>query len=312
LVSALSQNAAPAALPGLLLTSTVQAALRYAAGPAAAVGVVSGHVAALTEGVVKAMMLTKLKIATAVALAVGVAGTGAGAWSYAARGAALPGGQSGSPAAAQGANQSQDEPGEVRLKKRLGNVLQSSEDQRWLNEKLAASQDSLTLLMARVEEATANLQAAKAQLELAKANAARAEDQYRQQVDQVRVLEKQLLDLKQTTDRVRGQPEANKAAIRFVPGPDSNQLRQENQALRARLEAAVAELEEIKQARKALTQQAAKMQERARVDVETVRLKQENEDLKRMMEKVMRELHDMRTEMDQLKKAVDKTNPARP
>ena len=48
----------------------------FAAGQAAA-GVVSAKVAALTEGVLKAMLMTKLKIATAVLMvvALGAAGT---------------------------------------------------------------------------------------------------------------------------------------------------------------------------------------------------------------------------------------------
>jgi RNA polymerase sigma factor (sigma-70 family) len=73
----LSQNAASACVPAPLVSSTVQAAALVAAGHAAA-GVVSAPVAALTEGVMKAMLMTKLKIATAVVLAVGLLGIGFG------------------------------------------------------------------------------------------------------------------------------------------------------------------------------------------------------------------------------------------
>src|SRR5262249_5424521 len=59
-----------------------KAAMLVAAGQAAARGLVSAKVAALTAGVLKAMVLTKLKVATAVCLAVGVLVAGAGWLSY--------------------------------------------------------------------------------------------------------------------------------------------------------------------------------------------------------------------------------------
>jgi RNA polymerase sigma factor (sigma-70 family) len=64
-----------------LMAATAQAASLFAAGPAAA-GAVSAKVAALTEGVLKAMQLTKLKIAATVALVVGALGVGASALPY--------------------------------------------------------------------------------------------------------------------------------------------------------------------------------------------------------------------------------------
>jgi RNA polymerase sigma factor (sigma-70 family) len=70
LTAALSPGAASACVPAPLLTATVGAATALAAGPAA-VGVVSAPVAALTEGVLKAMLVKKLKVVTAVLLAVG-------------------------------------------------------------------------------------------------------------------------------------------------------------------------------------------------------------------------------------------------
>src|SRR4051812_19130691 len=76
LVLLLSQGSASASVPLSLITSTTRAAIQFAAGQAAT-GVVSTKVAALTEGVLKAMMMTKLKIATAVLIvvALGAAGT---------------------------------------------------------------------------------------------------------------------------------------------------------------------------------------------------------------------------------------------
>src|SRR5262249_6261929 len=77
LAATLSCNAVSAAVPAPLVSSTVQAAALVAAGHAAA-SAVSAPVAALTEGVLQAMFVTKLKIVTAVALAVGLLGVGFG------------------------------------------------------------------------------------------------------------------------------------------------------------------------------------------------------------------------------------------
>src|SRR5262249_21960113 len=68
LAAALSQGAASACVPSPLVGSTVKAAILLGAGRAAPAGLVSAKVAALTEGVLKTMLLTKLKIATAVLL----------------------------------------------------------------------------------------------------------------------------------------------------------------------------------------------------------------------------------------------------
>jgi RNA polymerase sigma factor (sigma-70 family) len=71
----LSQKAASACAPNSVVSSTIKAATMIAAGNGVA-GIASIKVAALTEGVVKAMLMTKLKIATAVVLAVGMLGLG--------------------------------------------------------------------------------------------------------------------------------------------------------------------------------------------------------------------------------------------
>ena len=57
----------------------------YKVGPAAAAGVISPKVAALTEGVVKAMFLTKLKIVLTALLTLAVAGTAIGVLTLEAR-----------------------------------------------------------------------------------------------------------------------------------------------------------------------------------------------------------------------------------
>jgi RNA polymerase sigma factor (sigma-70 family) len=76
LAVAISQNAASACVPGSLVFSTVKAASMSAAGKAVA-GVVSAKVAALADGVMKAMLLTKLKTIAALVLILCVLGTGA-------------------------------------------------------------------------------------------------------------------------------------------------------------------------------------------------------------------------------------------
>jgi RNA polymerase sigma factor (sigma-70 family) len=73
----LSDCVAPAALAPGLVSSTVEAAARVAAGRAA-ISAVSVKVAALTEGVLKTMLPSKLKIAMAVLLAVAALSGAAG------------------------------------------------------------------------------------------------------------------------------------------------------------------------------------------------------------------------------------------
>ncbi len=89
LAVALAGNAS-ASVPTSVAFATIKASSLFAAGKAVAAGVIKARVAALTEGVLRAMMLTKLKIATAVLLALGFlgAGLGVGALAYQTRTAA--------------------------------------------------------------------------------------------------------------------------------------------------------------------------------------------------------------------------------
>src|SRR5262249_17507630 len=73
--SVLGEQMASAAIPAGLLTSTVQAPTSAAAGNALA-EVISANVAALSEGVLKAMFIKKLKVATALMLAAVVLAVG--------------------------------------------------------------------------------------------------------------------------------------------------------------------------------------------------------------------------------------------
>ncbi len=77
----LSQNVASAGAPTSVVCSTIKAASLFAAGQAAATGVISAKVAALIEGVLKTMLLTKLKLTTAALVAVVVV-AGVGSFLY--------------------------------------------------------------------------------------------------------------------------------------------------------------------------------------------------------------------------------------
>jgi RNA polymerase sigma factor (sigma-70 family) len=97
---AVGANAASAAIPVSVVRSTARAATVIAAGQGAAAGLVPTKVAALTEGVLKAMFKTNLKTAGLVVLAMVLAATGTGVLTYRALAAGQPG-----PAPAAGARQ---------------------------------------------------------------------------------------------------------------------------------------------------------------------------------------------------------------
>jgi RNA polymerase sigma factor (sigma-70 family) len=69
---ALSQGAASASAPATLVASTIKAASLMAAGQAVSAGLISVKVVSLTEGVVKAMFVTKIKSVLTVLLVGGV------------------------------------------------------------------------------------------------------------------------------------------------------------------------------------------------------------------------------------------------
>jgi RNA polymerase sigma factor (sigma-70 family) len=81
LLTALAANSAEAALPASLTNPAIQAALRLAAGETPA-QVVSVQAACLTEGALRAMHTSKLKIAAAVLALFATAGIGAGAFLF--------------------------------------------------------------------------------------------------------------------------------------------------------------------------------------------------------------------------------------
>jgi RNA polymerase sigma factor (sigma-70 family) len=77
--SALAAGPTQAAIPGTLAISTIKAAAVGAARPAAALGFISARAAALTEGVMKAMLISKLKTMAGLLLTAGLFACGAGA-----------------------------------------------------------------------------------------------------------------------------------------------------------------------------------------------------------------------------------------
>jgi RNA polymerase sigma factor (sigma-70 family) len=81
LAGMLSHNAASASVPPVVLCSAIKAATSLAAGHAATT-LVSTRVAALTEGMLKTMLLTKLSKAVAVVFLLTVVGTGLGLVNY--------------------------------------------------------------------------------------------------------------------------------------------------------------------------------------------------------------------------------------
>lgn len=78
LATALAAGPTPAAVPESLAVSTIKAAALGAAGPTVALGLVSAHAAALTEGVMKAMLISKLKTMAGLILMIGLITWGTG------------------------------------------------------------------------------------------------------------------------------------------------------------------------------------------------------------------------------------------
>jgi len=76
LTALLEANALSAGVSAALVDATVRAAVCFTTGQAAAAGMLSERALALAEGMRKAMLLSKIKIATAVLLTVGLLGAG--------------------------------------------------------------------------------------------------------------------------------------------------------------------------------------------------------------------------------------------
>jgi RNA polymerase sigma factor (sigma-70 family) len=78
----LSQSTAPAAVPPALADTTAKAATLFAAGPAAGAGTVSAPAAALAEGVLQTMFVTRRKVVAVLALTSSLVAAGAGLFAY--------------------------------------------------------------------------------------------------------------------------------------------------------------------------------------------------------------------------------------
>jgi RNA polymerase sigma factor (sigma-70 family) len=77
LATVLTQNVASAGVPASVVSSTIQATTLMTVGPTVPTGAIPVKVAALAEGVLKAMLMSKLKAAVAVVLVLGLLATGA-------------------------------------------------------------------------------------------------------------------------------------------------------------------------------------------------------------------------------------------
>jgi RNA polymerase sigma factor (sigma-70 family) len=81
LATMISQNVSSASVPMTAVSLTIKAARLLAAGGGAVTGVVSARVAAMTEGMIKTMLLKKLKLTVAMLL-IGSGGIGLTAWAF--------------------------------------------------------------------------------------------------------------------------------------------------------------------------------------------------------------------------------------
>jgi RNA polymerase sigma factor (sigma-70 family) len=157
---------AVAAVPGVLVRGAVQAAALAAAGKGLA-GVVSTEAAALAEGVLKAMLLTKVKVGAVVVLTAALLGGGGGVLTY--RTAAGEPGSSQGPAA-RGA---EDRPA-VAEARRLKDLLAEKEKEvQDLKDRLAELERKFRAEQDRMAE---DLKALRAQAQAQKAQAQKARD----------------------------------------------------------------------------------------------------------------------------------------
>jgi RNA polymerase sigma factor (sigma-70 family) len=76
--SVLAAGAASAVAPATVVSSTIRAASQYAAGEATAAGVIPARVVALSEGVLRTMFISRLKMAIAFVLSAGAIAVGGG------------------------------------------------------------------------------------------------------------------------------------------------------------------------------------------------------------------------------------------
>jgi RNA polymerase sigma factor (sigma-70 family) len=150
LATVLAPPVAEAALPAGILNATLGAAMLLPSAKVGAIGLVSSRGVLLMEGALKAMFMTKLKIAMGVLLAVGTAGAGVGLISY----------QSLAASQAGDNNKSQSVQNSLKGKAPPGD--------RKAEGKHPSTQTDLEVAEIDVRKAEADLQVAKAKLEIAR------------------------------------------------------------------------------------------------------------------------------------------------
>lgn len=183
---ALTQDLTAAAVPATLLLTTIKAAALVAAGQTTA-GVVPVQVVSLVQGVVKTMLMTKLKLATALVLSAAALGTGAGlyAHSWGPAEAVASAQVAGAPVAAQ--NKNDPDPEKEKLQKQLQEARLQAQRAQAEAELAKAQATALALQLEREKEALqrklesttrfAAEQAAVAEANLVKAQVAQQEAQ---------------------------------------------------------------------------------------------------------------------------------------
>jgi RNA polymerase sigma factor (sigma-70 family) len=154
LVTVMTQDLAGAAFPSKVLVPTVKAAVLVAGGKAATF-IVPPQVVVLTEGVLKAMLMTKVKMATVAVLAVATLAAGVGL--YAGRGGPVP-------VAAAQPSATTPAPAPPQKKEDKEAILQEKLDK--LQKQLQEAQSREQQLRARLEEALVVAEVARREAEV--------------------------------------------------------------------------------------------------------------------------------------------------
>ncbi len=243
---------ASAAVPEVLVLSTTRAALFVAAGPVAAAGLVSANVATLTEGVLKAMFLAKLKFTAAVAIGVVALGVGTGGALYQAQ--VFGQEQGGSRPGARPADERTDKARVARELDQIQKEVQALRDQlersqaegldarkmaedlrRKLEEERARAEHAQRLAEEARQQAVAQLKRAR---EMAEMQAKQAED--------ATLAARQAMERRNASQPRRGQPpQADPGPTQGQPAGDAEllKLQQKRQELRQMVERKRADLE---------------------------------------------------------------------
>jgi RNA polymerase sigma factor (sigma-70 family) len=175
LAVALAPTRAPAGVPAALFHSTTRTALLVAAGKATLAGAVPAQVAALTEGVLKAMMLVKLKTAAAVLFGMAAVGIATGGLYYQARADAAGGPQLVAQDEGEG-----NRPAKLKQKEQRRSAEDALARERALREELEAARREAEAARAEAlkmrDQAEAERQRAEAALREAKEQLARVHE----------------------------------------------------------------------------------------------------------------------------------------